>query len=145
MWNGSPEMPITLVSDDEDPDYYAVIDGQAKPASDIAKGAFDINSSSWLTFENIKFRNCWTDMVLITNSSYVSFIGCIFMGGRRVIYPIGKGCHHFLIENCFWNQGEEVWISYDWEDMHHGSRSYCNGALFHPSGTSGSFVCVGIP
>ena len=136
-------MPITLVSDDEDPDYYAVIDGQAKPASDIAKGAFDINSSSWLTFENIKFRNCWTDMVLITNSSYVSFIGCIFIGGRRVIYPIGKGCHHFLIENCFWNQGEEVWTSYDWEDMHHGSRSYCNGALFHPSGTSGSFVMRG--
>ena len=141
--NGSPEKPITLMSNSEDPDYYAVIDGQAQPTSDITKGAFDIISSSWLIFENIKFQNCWTDVVPITNSSYVSFIGCIFMGGRRVIYPKGKGCHHFLIENCFWNQGEEVWTSYDWEDMHHGSRSYCNGALFHPSGTSGSFVMRG--
>jgi hypothetical protein len=141
--HGAHDRPITIRSDEETAEHFAVIDGHAQPASNIGKGAFDINTSSWLTFENLKFQNCWTDVVLINNSSYLSFIGCIFMGGRRVIYPMGSRSHHLLIENCYWDQGKEVWTTHDWTEMHHGSLAYFNGALFHPSGTSGSFVMRG--
>jgi len=47
------------------------------------------------------------------------------------------------VEGCFWEQDERVWTEYGWEEMHHGSMSYFNGALLHLNETAGCFVMRG--
>lgn len=150
--HGLPEKPIVLMSHSKKKSDYAIIDGGAEPSLDLKKYGFELENCSWINFERLKFRNCWTDVVPMRKSTYISFINCDFKGGRRVIYPIGDECHHFLIENCFWEQDEEVWLTdyskYEtakdwWADMHHEKHSFYNGALFHPWGTAGGFVFRG--
>jgi len=138
--NGEVDKPVNIKSYSTNPDSFAIINRYAEPSASSDKNAFRIDNSSWIEIENIKFRNCWTDIIVITNSSYISIIGCEFIGGKRAIKPSGKGCHHFLVENCYWKQHEDVWASYDWEEMHHGSQSYYNGSLFHPDNTDGCYV-----
>ena len=138
--DGEVDNPIYIKSESSDPDSFAVIDRNAEPSAESDKNAFRINNSSWIVIENIKFRNCWTDIIIIEESSYISIIGCDFVGGKRVIKPSGKGSHHFLVENCNWEQHEGVWSSFDWTEMHHGSQSYYNGSLFHPDNTDGVYV-----
>lgn len=150
--HGLPENPIVLTSHAECKSDYAIINGGAEPKLDLKNYGFELNNCSWIHFERLKFRNCWTDVIPMQKSTYISFINCDFKGGRRVIYPIGDECHHFLIENCFWEQDEEVWLTdyskYEtakdwWADMHHEEHSFYNGALFHPWGTAGGFVFRG--
>lgn len=138
--NGEVDKPINIKSFSTNPDSFAIVNRFAEPSTSSDKNAFRIDNSSWIEIENIKFSNCWTDVILITNSSYISIIGCEFIGGKRVIKPSGKGCHHFLVENCYWEQHKGVWAGYDWEEMHHGSQSYYNGSLFHPDNTDGYYV-----
>ncbi len=142
MWDihGAPEEPITMMSNAPDSDGFAIIDGGARPALNINNFGFWLDSVSWIAFKNLKFRNCWTDVIYMDRVSYISFIGCDFRGGRRVIYPRGNSSHHFLVENCHWEQDELVYTTYDWDEMHHGSLSYYNGGLFAGKGIGGGFV-----
>ncbi len=140
--HGSPEKPVTFTSDSADTSQFAVIDGGSAPGSGLQVFAFSISSSSWLVFRNLKVRNCWTDVMPISGSQYISVIGCDVLGGRRVVYP-QSGSHHILVENCRWEQDERVWTTFDWTAMHDGALSYYNGALFAPMGGGGSYVMRG--
>ena len=142
IWSvhGLPERPITIMSDAADSSLFAIIDGGAQPALDINNWGLWFDSASWIEVKNLKFQNCWTDVVVMERVSYISFIGCHFSGGRRVIYPKGNNCHHFLVEGCYWEQDERVYTTYDWDEMHHGSLAYYNGGLFGAKGIGGGFV-----
>ncbi len=140
--NGLPEKPVTLLSDATDTSNFAVIDGGSAPGNNLQYFAFSLSSSSWLVFKNLNVRNCWTDVMPISGSAYISVIGCDFLGGRRVVYPM-SGSHHILVENCRWEQNDSVWTTFDWTAMHDGALSYYNGALFHPYGGRGPYVMRG--
>jgi hypothetical protein len=136
--HGGFDNPIIIRSHREDPAQYAIIDGGAKPR--IQGYGMKVNNSSWLVFKDLKFRNCWQDVIDIDHSSYLSFIGCYFEGGRRVIYPQFEDCHHFLVEDCYWEQDEKIYTDYDWAEMHHGSMKYLNGSLFAGKSIGGGVV-----
>ncbi len=136
--NGAFDNPIKIMSDALDTASYAIIDGGAKPRT-VGSGMI-VKYCSWLTFKNLKFQNCWQDVIAIEHCSYLSFIGCHFQGGRRVICPQNNDCHHFLIEGCFWQQDDRIYTELDWEEMHHGSLSYLNGSLFGSKRIGGGVV-----
>ena len=138
--HGEPEHAITITSLSSDSSHFAVIDGGAQPAYNMDKYGFYLERVSWLTFRNLKFRNCWTDVIVMKDSRYISVIGCQFKGGRRVIYPRYKGCHHFLIESCEWEQDERVYTTFNWDELHHGDLQYYNGSLFGSKEIDGGFV-----
>jgi hypothetical protein len=54
--SGEPEHPITLVSDSQNPDQYAVIDGGNTTGASGNEGMV-ITNASWLVIENLKFQN----------------------------------------------------------------------------------------
>ncbi len=146
---GEPDKPITIMSYSANPGEYAVIDGGAPaPALDVNYLWLNIKNASWLVVKNLKFQNGWTDPISIQSSSYLTFDGCIFNGGRRVIYSKGMDVHHLLVQNCFWDQGgSNLWTMVTapnglpaWDEMHHGSLQYYNGSLFSPKATAGSHV-----
>ncbi|MEJ2637559.1 MAG: right-handed parallel beta-helix repeat-containing protein [Calditrichia bacterium] len=142
--HGQPEKPLVIVSHSPDPSQFAVIDGGIQPSGTSQNvHAFDIRSSSWIVFQNLVIRNCWTDVTEIKDSQYLTFRGCRFTGGRRVIVPNGSTSHHILVENCFWEQDPRVWTTFDWLQMHHLSMGYYNGALVHPWTSGGSIVMRG--
>jgi hypothetical protein len=141
--HGAPEQEITVISYSGQADSFAIINGGATPGSDKNQAGLCLRRVSWLRFVNLKFSHCWTDVVTILQGNYLTFSGCQFAGGRRVIFPEGKECHHFLVENCYWNQDSLSWTTHDWEEMHHGALAHLNGALFHPAGTSGNYVVRG--
>jgi hypothetical protein len=138
--HGIPEFPVVVQSFAIDSSNFAIIDGGSAPGMELDHVGMQISNSSWLVVQNLIFENCWTDIIPIQTSSYISFRNCTFVGGRRVIYPKGNGCHHFLIENCYWEQDERVWNTWDWQELHHGSLQHYNGALFHPKETNGNFI-----
>ncbi len=142
IWNchGAPDRPITIRSAADNCNYFAVIDAAAQPALNSYRYGLWFDDASWIEIINLKFRNCWTDIVYIERSSYLSFIGCYFYGGRKVIYPKGNTCHHFLVANCYWEQDERVYTTFDWDEMHHGSLAYYNGGLFAAQGIGGGFI-----
>lgn len=142
IWSadGAPEFPITIMSDADNSSQFAIIDGGAPAALDRYKYGLWFDNASWIVVKNLKFQNCWTDVVVMERVSYISFIGCQFKGGRRVIYPKGNNCHHFLVENCYWEQDERVYTTFSWDEMHHGSLAYYNGSLFGAKGIGGGFV-----
>ncbi|MBD3288862.1 T9SS type A sorting domain-containing protein [candidate division KSB1 bacterium] len=136
--NGEFDNPITIMSHSTDTASFAIIDGGAEPRT-YGSGMI-IKYCSWLTFKNLKFQNCWQDVIEIEHSSYISFTGCHFQGGRRVIYPQYEDCHHFLIDGCFWQQDARIYTELDWDEMHHGSLSYLNGSLFGSEQIAGGVV-----
>lgn len=138
--NGEPDLPITIMSYYNDWDRFAIIDREAAPSNNASFYGVDMTGSSWIVLKNLKFCNCWAYVVRIQSSHYISIIGCDIYGGKRAIYPTGTQCHHFLVENCTWEQDPKVWTLFDWTEMHHGAMEYYNGALFHPSGTGGGYV-----
>jgi hypothetical protein len=65
------------------------------------------------------------------------------IGGKRLLYATGRNSHHFLLENCTWEQDTRVWThadGYTWEELHHGIHRHFNGSIFQGYGISGVFV-----
>jgi rhamnogalacturonyl hydrolase YesR len=138
---GAPDQPIVIRGESKT---ITTIDGGAyKPSGILTNYGFYMKDCSWIIIDNFSFKNCWVDVVRAINSSYISLTNCNINGGRRAIFAQGRKSHHFLIENCYWEQGEHVWKKenqYSWEELHHGEFKHYNGGLFQAEMISGSFV-----
>lgn len=115
--SGMPEKPITLISDSSDPTQYAIIDGGNTTGEKYNQGIV-ISNASWLVIENLKFQNCWENIIELDNSSYITVRGCDFKEGKTVVYT-KEGTHHVLMEYNNWKQREEIWYEWTWADVHH--------------------------
>lgn len=139
--HGIPDSPIVIKGEDRNK---VTIDGGApKPGSNLTNYGFHITNCSWITLDNLSFKNCWVDAIRVDDSSYISLTNSNVEGSRRAVYALGRKSHHFLIENCYWEQGEHVWTKenqYSWEELHHGKFRYYNGSIFQAKMISGSFV-----
>lgn len=142
---GEPEHPIVIRSMSRHPDSLAIIDGGGQPELEQLNICFLLAGVHWVTIQNLRFENCWTDAINIAGSSYITLAGNTFIGSRRAIQPTG-GTHHVLVENNTYEQDERVWTTWAWDDLHHGEHErlgHFNGALFHPSGSEGGHVMRG--
>jgi hypothetical protein len=147
--NGAPDKPICILGYSDDSANYPIIDGQSpEPSGNGWDDWIHMDSSSWIVIAKMEFVRGWTYPIQITNSSYISFDSCKFLGGRRVINAGGAETHHILVENCYWNQGGKyLWTLVKdrlgvngWLSMHHGITSFYNGSLIDFHGTGGSIV-----
>jgi hypothetical protein len=146
---GLPEKPIYIEGYSRSAGQKPVIDGGALvPSSIVANIWMTVQNSEWIEIGNIMFQNGWTNPIPVYNSSYLSFNDCIFYGGKKVIDATGKGTHHLLVQNCYWDQGgTALWtlvtdaVGADaWTSMHEGAMQYYNGTLVSIAGTGGSVV-----
>ena len=138
--NGLPEFPIVIMGENEDECF---INGNSLPGVKLKKFGCQIDNSSWIVIQNLNFYNCWTDIIKVNNSNYISIKNCSAKGGKRFLYTEGFSSHHFLIENCHWEQDEKVWThadDYSWDEIHHGKYSYYNGSIFQSARSGGVFV-----
>ena len=147
--NGSPEKYIYLYGYYKSLAMQPVIDGcDSVPSNTASYYWMQIQNSSWIEIGNIVFKNGWTNPIQVVNSSYLTFNGCTFYGGKRVIDASGSSTHHLLVEGCYWDQGGDyLWkLQFDangidaWTSMHGGALQYYNGSLINFSGTGGSVV-----
>ncbi|EKU87814.1 glycoside hydrolase family 88 protein [Bacteroides oleiciplenus] len=138
---GIQDNPIVIRGEDR---AYTTIDGGApEPGSNLKNYGVFIENSSWITIDNLSFKNCWVDVVRVHESSYISLINCTIKGGRRALFAQGRKSHHFLVENCYWEQGEHVWTKegkFSWSELHHGEFKHYNGSIFQAKMIGGSFV-----
>lgn len=139
--HGLPDYPIVIKGEGRN---VVTIDGGApQPGSNLVNYGFHLRNCSWITIDNLSFKNCWVDAIRIDDSSYISLTNSTVEGSRRAVYALGRKSHHFLIENCYWEQGEHVWTKekqYSWEELHHGKFRYYNGSIFQAKMISGSFI-----
>ena len=138
---GIQDKPIVIRGEDR---AYTTIDGGAsEPGSDLKNYGVFIENSSWITIDNLSFKNCWVDVVRVHDSSYISLTNSTIEGGRRALFAQGRKSHHFLVENCYWEQGEHVWTKegkFSWAELHHGEFRHYNGSIFQTKMIGGSFV-----
>ncbi|MCK5067312.1 MAG: hypothetical protein KAR16_07735 [Bacteroidales bacterium] len=121
----------------------SIIDGDTKPGMGLQHQAFTLEGCSWIVIEQFTIKNCWTDLVQAENTSYLSLRLCDLYGGKRALFAKGRDSHHFLVEQCNWQQDERVWThadGYSWDEVHHGIHKHYNGSLFQGSEISGGFV-----
>ncbi|MGA1137603.1 MAG: hypothetical protein ACO30K_15420, partial [bacterium] len=88
--------------------------------------------ASWLVIENLKFQNCWRNIIELDNSSYITVRGCDFKEGKVVVYT-KAGTHHVLLEYNTWKQREEIWYEWTWADVHHSEvldLSHYSGSFY---------------
>ena len=139
--SGIQDSPIVIRGEDR---AYTTIDGGAtKPGSNLKNYGVFIENSSWITIDNLSFKNCWVDVVRVHESNYISVVNCTIEGGRRALFAQGRRSHHFLVENCYWEQGKHVWIKegkFSWAELHHGEFKHYNGSIFQAKMIGGSFV-----
>ena len=139
--HGDVDKPIVIRGENRTK---TTIDGGAiKPGSNLINYGIHLENCSWITIDNLSFKNCWTDAVRADNSSYISLINSNIDGSRRALFAQGRKSHHFLIENCYWEQGEHVWTKenkYSWAELHHGEFRHYNGSIFQAKMIGGSFV-----
>jgi rhamnogalacturonyl hydrolase YesR len=139
--HGLPDNPVVIMGEDRG---NTILDGGAeKPGTEMDKYGFYFDNCSWITVSQFSFRNCWLDVIRVKNSGYISLTHSHITGGRRAFFAEGRNSHHFLIEQCYWEQGEHVWKKekeYSWAELHHGQYRYYNGSLFQGKQIGGSFV-----
>ncbi len=141
--NGLPEKPIVIKSLSEDSAHYATIDGTAAPAMNIVNSGVRAQNCSWLEFRNIKFQNCYTNVLDFFDCSYISVINCNIKGGKMAVYAKGEKCHNFLIDGCRWEQDPRIWTHADgftWAEVHHGKYECFNGSIFQGKNIGGNVV-----
>ena len=141
--HGAIDQPVVIMGLNTGLDQQSIIDGESEPGIALEKFAFLLRSCSWISIENFSIKNCWTDLIYAENVSYLSLKKCNMTGGRRALFATGRESHHFLVENCRWEQDERVWThagDYTWDELHHGIHHYYNGSIFQGSGISGVFV-----
>ena len=137
--HGYPDRCIVIMSLEDDPVLFGVIDLQKK-FNEEGGEAFILTNSSWLKFINIIFKNAWPTVLDIFDSKYITISNCYLQSGKRVICPQGHGSHHVLVENCTIEHPEEVWNKWSWVDIHHGMHGSYNGGLLHPKESGGGHV-----
>jgi hypothetical protein len=140
--SGMPNLPIVITGISEGSDT-AAIDGKSEPGMDLHNNAFQLEDCSWIVIEGFRIRNCWTDIITAVDVSYLSVKQCDVVGGKRLLYAMGRDSHHFLVENCRWEQDIRVWThegGYTWEELHHGKYRHFNGSIFQGDRISGVFV-----
>ena len=146
---GLPEKPIFIEGYSQAANQKSIIDGGALvPSNSASSNWVIVASSEWIEIGNIVFQNGWTNPIQVSNSSYLTFNGCTFYGGKRVIDATGRDTHHLLVQNCTWDQGgNSLWTLVTdvagmdaWTSMHEGAMQYCNGTLVSIAGTGGSVV-----
>jgi hypothetical protein len=139
--SGEPDNPVTLVSDSTNPDQFAVIDG-GNTSGNSGNEGMRISNASWLVIENLKFQNCWQDIINLNNCSYITVRGCDFSEGTTVVYA-EAGSHHVLMEHNTWKQREEIWYEWSWADVHHSEvedlRHY-NGSFYDGHGFGAAVI-----
>ena len=129
--SGAPENPLVIESWSEHPDQFAVIDGGAEPGSGLSQEGLRLQDASWVTIRNVEFRNCWTDVITLERSSYITIQGCRFTEtGQHAVSTLDLETHHILIEDCVWSQDPRIWTTWDWEELHHGALSHYNGGFY---------------
>ncbi len=138
--HGMANQPITIRSFSGDPHKFAIIDGMSEPSSDASGEGFVLRQCSWINLENLVFRNCWTHVIQLYDSPYISIRGCHFSTGKRIIHAIGHDTHHTLVEYCYVRHPDAVWKGWSWESLHHGEVGYYNGALLHPNASGGGHI-----
>ncbi|MEM6286062.1 MAG: T9SS type A sorting domain-containing protein [Bacteroidota bacterium] len=139
---GTADRPVVVIADTPGS---AVIDGARAPGLDQPARCLTIEDTRGVVVQELVFENCWTDVVRIDRSGYVTFAGNVFRGGRRAIEPRG-GTHHVLVEGNTFEQDERVWTTWAWDDLHHGENeplAHFNGALLHPNDSDGGHVMRG--
>ncbi|MCF6356405.1 MAG: hypothetical protein L3J54_01240 [Draconibacterium sp.] len=77
--NGLPELPIVIIGENSNDCF---IDGNSLPGLKLEKYGCQIINSSWVVIQNINFYNCWTDIIRVENSNYISVKNCKAKGGR---------------------------------------------------------------
>ncbi len=140
--NGRPNLPIVISGMRGGPEI-AVIDGKSKAGMDLKNNAFQLRDCSWIVIEGFRILHCWTDIITAVDVSYLSVDKLDVHGGKRLLYAMGLRSHHFLVENCRWEQDIRVWThdeGYTWEDLHHGKYRHYNGSIFQGDRISGVFV-----
>ncbi len=138
--HGTPDLPIVIRGISRD---LCIIDGGVEPGMYLDHQAFKLEACSWIVIEHFTIRNCWTDLIRAENSSYLSLRECDLYGGKRALFATGRDSHHFLVEQCSWEQDERVWSheeDYSWDEIHHGNHQHYNGSIFQGNAISGVFV-----
>ena len=138
--HGTPELPLVIRGVNRE---LTIIDGGVEPGMYLDHQAFRLENCSWIVIEGFTIRKCWTDLIRAENSSYLSLRKCNLYGGKRALFATGRDSHHFLVEQCSWEQDERVWThagDYSWEEIHHGVHQHYNGSIFQGKGISGVFV-----
>jgi hypothetical protein len=138
--HGSPNKPVVIRGADRKK---SIIDGATQPGTNIQHQAFCLENCSWIVIEQFTIRKCWTDLIRAENTSYLSLRDCDLYGGKRALFATGRDSHHFLVEQCNWEQDERVWShadGYSWDEVHHGIHKHYNGSLFQGSKISDGFV-----
>ncbi len=138
--HGEPNRALVIRGEGAD---RSIIDGESEPGSGLKHHAFSLVNCSWISIEGFTMRNCWTDLVRAENSSWISLRSCKLYGGKRALFATGRDSHHFLIEQCTWEQEKRVWShedDYSWDEIHHGIHKHYNGSLFQGNKISGVFV-----
>lgn len=138
--HGQPDRPIVLTSYANDPKEFAVIDGLSQAALSVSHEGLYVQNCSWLTFEKLIFKDCWTHVIQLIESNYITIRSCHFSTGKRVIHAVGHQTHHVLVEHCYIKHPLQVWKGWSWESLHHGELSYYNGALLHPKESGGGHI-----
>ncbi|CAN5186480.1 hypothetical protein BH23VER1_BH23VER1_31150 [soil metagenome] len=119
----------------------ALIDGLGTPGKGRANEAFRIRESSWVVIRDIDAVNCWTNVVEIRDSSYISVQSCRFLDcGRTAVSANGARSHHILVEQCRWTQDERVYSTWDWNELHHGEQEHYNGGIYGGTNAAGAAV-----
>lgn len=137
--SGSADKPVTLISASSSANNYAVIDGGNTTGAKGHEGII-LSDASWVTIENIKFRNCWQKTVDLRNSSYITVRGCDFREGRDIVSVSGNGSHHILIEDNYWEQNQKIWTEWHWAEIHHGNLNHYSGSLYDGRTSPGAAI-----
>jgi hypothetical protein len=140
--NGQPNHPIVLMGISENSEM-ATIDGKSEPGMDLFNNAFQMEDCSWIVIEGFRIRHCWTNIITSVDVSYLTVNQCDVKGGKILLFAKGRKSHHFMIENCKWEQDVRVWThedGYSWEELHHGKYRHFNGSIFQGERISGVFV-----
>lgn len=139
--HGHLDDPIVIAGERRDG---TLINGGCPEPSNVAEAyAISVSHSSWITIENLSIRNSWTDAIRVDESSYITARKLNVKGSRRLVFATGRRSHHFLVENCIWEQDEKVWKKegdYTWAELHHGKYRCYNGSIFQGRRISGSFI-----
>jgi hypothetical protein len=151
--SGQPDRPIVI---SPAPGASVTIDGGYDPAASPWFSGEDwgatsgtgrdnqgirVADSNWIAIRGLRFVRCWTDVIVIERSSYISIQDCeIDHCGQYAVTTRDTSTHHVLVEGCTWIQDERIWTEWAWEELHHRSLWHYNGGLYGGTAASGAVI-----
>lgn len=102
----------------------------------------EVSRSKNIVIEGFRFTNCWPVSVGLTAVQNVTLRNFEIEGSRRAIYALGESTTGITVEDVLWTQdiSGQMWRQLDWAELHHGTLSHFNGALFASDGIKGNIV-----